>query len=855
MRPFLTHDFNERPISFCLYFNQSKVDMNNEEVILTFEDVGKLVSALCGIGVGIGIGYGIWYDSGPIKATADPQKPGDKTTTGPKVTSIKPEVTGSVTDNPTTQSTPGKPWLDTPCFTERPPQCPDGVDRPPLILVSLDGFRYDFLQRGITPNIKRLSECGTHAPHMYPAFPTLTFPNHYSIVTGLLPEHHGLIGNSMYDPVLKKSFSISGNEKFNSYWYGGEPVWNTAMKQGLTTGCYFWVGSDVEIQGMRPDYYFVYDGSTKPETKINQIKEWLKLPNDRRPDFITLYFDEPDHTGHDYGPDSNEQNEAVAMVDSYIGDLMDAITEVHMENCTNIIVLADHGMANRSCELNIKLQDYITTGDYYSRSSGGTMMRYDPKSYAAISEPEDIVQHLKCISPGSVAYIKTDTPKRWHYMNNVRIEDTLIAVKQGYTISNGPSGGCDGGGHGYDNLKADQMRALFVAYGPVFKANYETEPFHNVELMNLMCDVLSITPPPNDGEVGSLHHLLFEPPNLPPKNDSSLSSPLVCPFPTSDQDYADRINEDTSMCMCETLPDGTTKTIEDFDKHLNLTESQQSAAKAKHVPFGMPEVNFLTDFCELVQTEYVTAYSHEMKMSLYATFTMDKKTSRDTAPVFSNCTRPDVRIPNAKSPDCSDLDNATGDWANITKGFLYSPGLTETLTAKMDALISSNMVPQFRGFIKDLWSGFFDVHFPIWADEYNGINVITGPIFDHNYDGLRDSLELLSQTPSAQLNDTFVPTHFFIVINRCVDDGKAVDDADCDKLEPLSFILQNKDGIQTCQMTPDFLETHVASVKDIELLTGLRFYPDLERYESIRLRTFSVAANQLFSDWRLQSSM
>ncbi|XP_071807109.1 venom phosphodiesterase 2-like [Asterias amurensis] len=852
----------------------SKVNLTNEEVTLTFGKSNKkkstllypvivLVAISCGVGIGIGVGYAIWYGDVPTKATAEPQKPGDKTTMIPKPPSTaKPEATtakavdGTTSHGGTTPhggtSAPGKPWLGTPCFTEQQPQCPDGVDKAPLILVSLDGFRNDYLDRGVTPNLKRLSDCGVHTPYMYPSFPTLTFPNHYSIVTGLLPEHHGIIGNNMYDPELNKVFSLSGTEKDNSYWWGGEPIWNTAMKQGLIAGSYFWVGSDVEIQGMRPDYYYPYDGNTSPETKINKIKEWLQYPSDTRPDFITLYFDEPDHTGHDYGPNSDTINAMLTTVDSYIRDLMDAITEIKMENCTNIIILADHGMSNRTCDLNIVLSEFINTGDYYSRSSGGTMMRYDSKSSADIKEPEDIVKHLKCISPGSVAYVKEDTPKRWHYMNNVRIEDTLIAVDQSYTISNGPSGGCAGGGHGYDNAKSDHMRAVFLAYGPSFKGNYEVEPFHNIELMNLMCDVIGITPPPNDGEAGSLHHMLRDLPSLPPRDDTNVSMSLMCPFPSSGLEYDDRIADDMSMCMCDTLPAGTVKSIADFDEQLKLTDTQKSASNMKHSPFGMPQINFKTDFCELTQTDYVTTYSHDLKMPLYATFTMEKHNGTSVAPVFSNCSRADVRIPAAKTPSCNDYDMATGEWANMTNGYLYSPGLTSSLDAKMDALITSNMVPQFSGFIKDLWSGVLDVHLPLWASEYNGINVVTGPIFDYDMDGLRDSMEVLN-AHGSKLQDTFIPTHFFAVINRCRG-GQAIGTTDC-KPDPLAFILQNKDGIQTCQMTPDFVETHTAKVKDVELLTGLRFYSDVEQYESIRARTFVISVKEVFSQWRLQHSM
>ncbi|XP_033645036.1 venom phosphodiesterase 2-like [Asterias rubens] len=835
-----------------MHIDENGGDQNKKNASRLYLVIGLSVAviSLSILGIGIGIGYGIWNDASIPQATPETQK-----TTEP----TKPSWTSGsdIPNKPTTPQTtpkPAKHWIDTPCISGSQPRCPPGVDKPPLILVSLDGFRADLLYREFTPHIKRLSDCGVHTPYMLPVFPTVTFSNHYAIATGLFPEHNGLISNAMYDPVLEKWYYLSTEEKYKNDWYWGEPIWNTAMKQGLRTGCYFWVGSDVDVQDMRPNYYFQYNGDTTAEQKIDTIRGWLQLPTGKRPDLITLYFDEPDKTGHQYGPDSDEQNKALEKVDGYIGDLMDALLAVDMHECASIIILADHGMANRSCEdaaiilgdPNGKFDFDFT--DYDSDYTSGTMMRYTSKPTAALKEPREVVDRLKCRDPAAIPYVKQDMPKRFHYMNNRRIEDILIPVEQGYTISNNFTTACNGAGHGYDNL-AVKMQSLFLAYGPVFKENLAIEPFQNVELFSLMCDILGLSPPTNDGEYGSLHHILENPPPLPPSNKANYSEALSCPYPGSEQEYSDRLLDDSSLCVCQDMVSNeTNKTIQEFDEQLNLSDDAKLALKSKHAMFGMPEVSFKTEFCELFQQDYITGYSHQLKMPLYTTFTIDKKQLRGTSPDVNCAIRPDVRVGADITPKCSDYNVTDEDFANITVGFSYSPGLTETLEAKMDSLIISNMVPQFAGFIQDIWSGYLDVYLPKWADSYNGINVVTGPIFDYDFDGFRDPIEVLMQK-GLKLQDTFIPTHYFVVITMCSDTPSLPLDKNCSKLNPLAFILHNKDGIQTCQSPSDYMETNIARVKDVELLTGLKFYSNLDPYAAIRLRTFIQERIEFFKYW------
>ncbi|XP_072026904.1 venom phosphodiesterase 2-like [Amphiura filiformis] len=790
--------------------------------------VAVVIAFVLALGVGIGVGFAIGNNEA-----------GDK----------EPIVDPTSSDIPPTEPTPSQapgpppPWNDVPCFQGDQPKCPKGVSSPPLILISLDGFRANFMKRGLNPILKRLSECGVSTPYMIPSFPTVTFPNHYTIVTGLYPESHGLIDNSMYDPVLREQFCLSCDEAMNNHWWGGEPIWNTVVKQGKRSASYFWTGSDVDIQDMRPTYYFLYDGDNSYEQRVDVLRGWLSLPDDRRPDFITMYLDEPDHTGHDPGPDSDEENEVLKHVDEIIERLMDSIVELGMENCVNIMVIADHGMANRTCDQVYILDDYINKDDYYTRNTAGTMLRIDPKSSAVIGDPKEIVAALKCKHPVAVPAIKQDVPKRWHYINNRRIEDTVVPVEAGWTANDGPTTWCDGGTHGYDNL-SPYMQALFIAYGPAFKQNLQVEPFQNIELYNLMCEILGIDPAPNNGTAGSLHHLLNHPNPLPP-TPAPVGTPDDCPYPSTDEEYYDRIDNDMSQCIC-ILGDETTKTIKDFDEQLDLSDTDEMAAKETHAPFGLPEVDFESSYCDLIQSNYITGFSHDVNMPLFVSYTMEKR-NRGSPVAVSNCTiRPDVRIDTDMSSNCTDYGFLSGELENVTMSYLYSPDATDNIEDSMNARITSNMVPQYPGFVEDLWE-FVRVHLLLWSAEYNGINVVAGPIFDFDFDGLQDHINVTDKD-GTKFGNTLFPTHYFVVITRCTS-GQEMN-KNCNKLEPLTFILQNVDGIQTCQHPSVYMERNIATIQDVEMLTGLRLFPNLPQYDSIHLKHRIYSKGTLWQEWK-----
>ncbi|XP_077367574.1 ectonucleotide pyrophosphatase/phosphodiesterase family member 1-like [Festucalex cinctus] len=232
------------------------------------------------------------------------------------------------------------------------PQCPPSFTKSPLILVSLDGFRAKYLKdhSSHTPVINKLRALGTTTSHMRPVYPTKTFPNHYSIVTGLYPESHGIVDNKMYDVTHNAFFSLKTEEKFNPKWYQGEPVWITAMRHKLITGTVFWPGSDVEINGSFPNFFKIYNRSTTFESRVWMLFDWLDLAQGERPDFFTLYLEEPDSSGHHFGPESSQVVEALKNVDRIMGMLMDGLMERNLLHCVNLIIVSDHGMEEATCE-------------------------------------------------------------------------------------------------------------------------------------------------------------------------------------------------------------------------------------------------------------------------------------------------------------------------------------------------------------------------------------------------------------------------------------------------------------------------------------------------------------------------
>lgn len=390
------------------------------------------------------------------------------------------------------------------------PSAPPGraapIAGPAVVLVSIDGFRWDYLERFPTPNLHRLASRGVRARWMVPAFPTLTFPNHYTIVTGLYPEHHGIVANAFTDPSDGERFRYSDpRSSLASRWWGGEPLWVTAVKQGRRSASFFWPGSEAEIGGTRPTIFKPYDDHFPNAARVDTVLAWLALPDSLRPAFITLYFSIVDHYGHGNGPDSPELAAAVDTADGMIGRLLDGLDRQSVAGMVNVIVLSDHGMVATSDQRRVVLDDYVDRNAVYADNLG-PFISLRPHGLTA----DSIVRALSR-APHVHVYLKDQSPERWHYRDNPRIPDVVGVADAGWLLTSRAAlstGRSElGGNHGFDNSEPT-MRAFFVASGPAFRSGAVVEPFQNIHVYDLICGLLGLRPAPNDGSPDSTRAML-----------------------------------------------------------------------------------------------------------------------------------------------------------------------------------------------------------------------------------------------------------------------------------------------------------------------------------------------------------
>ncbi|XP_076013174.1 ectonucleotide pyrophosphatase/phosphodiesterase family member 3 [Genypterus blacodes] len=729
-----------------------------------------------------------------------------------------------------------KEWMEDECEDLSAPSCPAGFKQQPLLLISLDGLRAEYLQtwNALIPVLEKLSTCGTSTPYMQPAFPSKTFPNHYTIVTGLYPESNGLIDNFMYDPVFDATFSLSGPEKDNPRWYLGQPVWHTAKYQGLKSGTYFWPGSEVQINGSFPNIYRPYNGKVPFEERVFTLLKWLQLPDDQRPDFFTLYLEEPDKSGHSFGPVSGGLIAALQGVDMIMGQLMNGLKQIGLHRCLNIIIVADHGMEDTSCDRKEVLQDIIGSinGLWVTE---GPVGRIRAKNKEAVLDSAGLVANMTCKRPDQKIkpYLKANLPKRLHFANSRRIEDVNVLVTPKWLFERYPGSVtfCSGGAHGYDN-DVESMHAMFLSYGPKFLHKTEIEPFSNIELYNLMCDVLQILPSENNGTHGSMNHLLRQP-YYSPVPPAERSRPNQCPLLSLDP-------ADPLGCSCPSLSGN------EINSRLNLTADEVSATERRHLIFGRPRMlQTEQSYCLLHQQGFISAYSNKALMPLWSSFTVDKPVDLDPLPpATSDCLRPDIRLAMTQNPSCDAYASA----GNMTLAFLYPPSLNVTAEEQFDALLMSNVVPVYPEF-KKIWDYFHSTLLTKYASVYNGINVVSGPAFDYNDDGQYDTLEQIWRfVPGTTIP---VPTHYFAVLTMCRNSSRPV--SLCSgELQTVSFLLPHRpNNSESCQSTEpesqwveDLMWFHQSRVRDVEWITGLDFYQGSDRpiAELLRLKTRPTAA-------------
>ncbi|MEO1021588.1 MAG: ectonucleotide pyrophosphatase/phosphodiesterase [Bacteroidota bacterium] len=375
-----------------------------------------------------------------------------------------------------------------------------------LLLISFDGFRYDYLSKTHTPNFDLLIRNGVQSEGLIPVFPSKTFPNHYSIATGLYPQHSGLIGNSMYDPVFDARYSIGNREAVeDARWYEGEPIWNTVEKQGLKAGTMFWVGSEAPIQDMRPTYWKRYDGSVPDSARIDTVISWF-INEDKPIDFGTLYFDFVDGAGHRFGPDSDEVVEAIRRADALMGYLVEQLEDKGLFAQTNMLIVSDHGMQEISKDRLVLLDDFIDMDDVtWVESSPSVMLRVKQgKLNAVYNALKEHGRHFE-------VWKRNELPERFGLKYHRRTPELILSAHEGYTISSRAyverrPGYPSGGTHGFDPVQKN-MHAIFVAHGPDIASGRTISEFESIHLYELMCRLLGLEPSKNDGKLEATNQI------------------------------------------------------------------------------------------------------------------------------------------------------------------------------------------------------------------------------------------------------------------------------------------------------------------------------------------------------------
>jgi predicted AlkP superfamily pyrophosphatase or phosphodiesterase len=393
-------------------------------------------------------------------------------------------------------------------------QCQEAT--PYVILISFDGFRNDYVERFDLKNFKKFAATGTISEGLIPCYPSKTFPNHYSIVTGLYPGHHGLVDNLFYDPYLKRAYHMRDRTAVTEkVFYGGIPIWQLCKENGIRTASFFWIGSEVTQEMFRPDYFFNYDQSISFSDRTAQVLNWLSLPEDKRPHFITLYFSSPDYEAHHFGPMAEKTKQALQSLDTLIGKFID---DIHLTRLpVNILLVSDHGMSSLPHELDtyIFIDEILNADDAEIKVvNGGTQAHL----YIGNTHKKDSVYRALKESDDFNIYTQDKFPKHWHY-NNVRSGDLLLVAKPNRFIVSGSRDKVmkefpphsQFGAHGYDPQDVNDMVGIFYAAGPNVSKGAKISAFENIHVYPLLCRILGLPIPEKiDGKVSVLQPIFIK---------------------------------------------------------------------------------------------------------------------------------------------------------------------------------------------------------------------------------------------------------------------------------------------------------------------------------------------------------
>ena len=367
------------------------------------------------------------------------------------------------------------------------------LHKPYVILISADGFRSDYLEKYQAKNLLNFAQNGVSAKAMIPSFPSITFPNHWTLITGLYPAHHGLIDNYIYDYKKEKFYAMNKKENAeDGSWYGGIPLWSLAEKQGIVSASMMWVGSASDAGGTRPSYYYPYHEKFSPNEKVDKVIDWLKLPENIRPHFVSLYFPEVDGAGHHFGPDSKETEAAVHLVDDAIKNLVEKINQLGLKN-VNFIFVSDHGMVKVDKENPLEIPEMLLDKNRFDFFNAQTLLR------VVVKNPSEVPSVFKELKKNKTAdynvFLTKKFPRKFHFSQR---DDRYGRIGQILLVPKAPKIFLEKGKktsigkHGYNPYKVPEMKATFLAFGDAFKQNKEIGEFKNVNIYPIVAEILDL---------------------------------------------------------------------------------------------------------------------------------------------------------------------------------------------------------------------------------------------------------------------------------------------------------------------------------------------------------------------------
>lgn len=387
---------------------------------------------------------------------------------------------------------------------------------PYVVLVSFDGFRYDYISRFDAPAFKAFAAKGIQAEGLIPSFPSKTFPNHYTLVTGLYPGHHGLVDNSFYDTTRHQFYGMSNSDRVRDpYFYSGISLWQLAKQHHVRSASFFWVGSELTDPGLQPDYYLTYNKKVPDSTRVEQVLTWLQLPEDQRPHLITVYFSSPDDEGHLYGPSGDETRAAVANADGLLDMLVKGLQKIDLP--VNVVLVSDHGMRELKHlpETDIFLDEIMPAKPGSIKISNGGTQAHIYTRNAHTRDSLYAVLKTKAKAHHFQVFKQKDFPKAWHYQN-ARSGDLLLTADDGYYIRDVSrkeffekvKEGSTFGVHGYDPATVKDMRGIFLAQGPNVRSGMSIPAFQNIHVYPFIATLLKLPIPEGiDGKISVLEKI------------------------------------------------------------------------------------------------------------------------------------------------------------------------------------------------------------------------------------------------------------------------------------------------------------------------------------------------------------